>query len=252
MSRAGEGTAMFEIAYKTCSGILDRNEDCIFVNGEIYASGSGHMEREACLLAVCDGVGGERFGEEASHAACSALRGYLGLKFTDALANQYVRDANGLIREAQKKDAAHGGMSTTAAVLSLRGKDVFAFNLGDSEIMRLRGGTLYRLSQKHTVVNEFQSFGFQALDTDRHVITKYLGGRGFAPAVFDGGDTLDQDDIFILFSDGVGDVMTKPELKAVLLSEMPLERMCDDICGRAMEKGSDDNISVIIARGARE
>lgn len=243
---------MFEIAYKTCSGIPDHNEDCIFVNGELYASGSGHMEREECLLAVCDGVGGECFGEEASYAACSTLKKYLGLKFTNDLANQYVCEANGFIRKEQKKDAGHGRMSTTVAVLSLRGKDVFAFNLGDSEIMRLRGSTLYRISQKHTTVNEFQSFGFQPLDTDRHVITKYLGGKEFAPAVFDGGDTLDKDDIFILFSDGVGDVMTKSELKEILLSEIPLEQMCEAIYGKAIENGSDDNISVIIVRRAKE
>lgn len=239
---------MFEIAYKTGPGILDHNEDRIFVNGEIYASDSGHMECEECLLAVCDGVGGESFGEEASYAACSTLKRYLGLKFTDDLANQYVCEANGLIRKEQKKDAAHGRMSSTVAVLSLRGKDVFAFNLGDSEIMRLRGSTLYRIAQKHTVVNEYQSFGFQTCDTDRHVITKYLGGQEFTPAVFDGEGTLDKDDSFILFSDGVGDVMTKSELKKILLSEMTLEQMCDDIYGKAIEKGSDDNISVIIVR----
>lgn len=242
---------MFEIAYKTCSGILDHNEDCIFVNGEIYASGSGYMECEECLLAVCDGVGGECFGEEASYAACSALRQYLGLQFTEALANQYVRDANDVIRTEQEKDAAHGGMSTTVAVLSLSGKDVFAFNLGDSEIMRLRGRMLYSISQKHTVVNEYQSFGFQTFDTDQHIITRYLGGREFAPAVFEGGDTLDQDDIFILFSDGVGDVVTKSELKEILLSEISLEQMCDSICQKAIEKTADDNISVIIVRSAK-
>lgn len=243
---------MFEIAYKTCSGLRDHNEDCIFVNGEIFASDSGHTEHEECLLAVCDGVGGEAFGEEASYTACSALKRYLGLKFTDALANQYVCEANGLIRKEQKKDSAHGGMSTTVAVLSLRGRDVFAFNMGDSEIMRLRGSTLYRISQKHTVVNECQRFGFQACDTDQHVITKYLGGQEFVPAVFDGGGTLDKDDIFILFSDGVGDVVTKSELKQILLSEMTLEQMCDDIYGKAIDKGSDDNISVIIVRRAKE
>lgn len=243
---------MFEIAYKTCSGILDHNEDCIFVNGEICASGSGHRECEECLLAVCDGVGGECFGEEASYAACSVLGRYLGRQFTDTLANQYVREANGVIRTEQGKDAAHGRMSTTVAVLSLRGKDVFAFNLGDSEIMRLRGRMLCCISQKHTVVNEYQSFGFQTFDTDRHVITKYLGGREFAPAIFEGGDTLDPDDIFILFSDGVGDVVTKSELKVILSSEMSLEQMCDSICEKAMEKASDDNISVIIVRSAKE
>ena len=243
---------MFEIAYKTCPGVLDHNEDCIFVNGEIYVSGSGHMECEECLLAVCDGVGGECFGEEASYAACSALKQYLGRQFTDTLANQYVRIANGVIRTEQGKDAEHGRMSTTVAVLSLRGKDVFAFNLGDSEIMRLRGRMLYSISQKHTVMDEYQSLGFQTFDTDRNIITKYLGGRDFAPAIFDGGDTFDQDDIFILFSDGVGDVVTKSELKEILLSEMPLEQMCNDICEKAMEKASDDNISVIIVRSAKE
>lgn len=243
---------MFEIAYKTGPGILGHNEDRIFVNGEIYASDSGHMECEECLLAVCDGVGGESFGKEASYAACSALKRYLGLKFTDDLANQYVCEANSLIRKEQKKDAAHGRMSSTVAVLSLRGKDVFAFNLGDSEIMRLRGSTLYRISQKHTVVNEFQSFGFQTYDTDQHIITKYLGGSEFAPAVFEGEGTLDKDDIFMLFSDGVGDVVTKSELKRILLSEIMLEQMCDDIYGKAIEKGSDDNISVIIVRRAKE
>lgn len=242
---------MFEIAYKTCSGMLDHNEDCIFVNGEVCVSGSGHMEGEECLLAVCDGVGGESFGEEASYAACSTLKRYLGLGFTDALANQYVREANDFIRAEQKKDVAHGGMSATVAILSLRGKDVFAFNLGDSEVMRLRGGTLYRISQKHTVANEFQSFGLQTCEADRHVITKYLGGREFTPAVFDGEGTLDLDDVFILFSDGVGDVMTKSELKNILLSELTPEQMCDRICGKAMENGSDDNISVIIARSVK-
>lgn len=243
---------MFEIAYKTCPGLRGNNEDCIFVNGELYTSGSGRMAGEECLLAVCDGVGGEAFGEEASYAACSALKGYLGLKFTDTLANRYIREANSAIGREQKKDAAHSGMSATVAVLSLREQDVFAFNLGDSEVMRLRGDTLYRVSQKHTLADEYQSFGLQTCEADRHTVTKYLGGRDFAPAVFDGAGTLDPDDMFLVFSDGAGAVLTKSELKEILLSELTLEQMCGAVCGKAMEKGSEDNISVVIARSEKE
>ena len=241
---------MFEIAYKTHRGLAEHNEDSIFINGDVIDSGSGHLISDSCLIAVCDGVGGCDRGEVASRLACEALRPYTKSAFTAELVRQYLDEADSAIRTAQAGATGHGAMATTLAALSYDGENVFAFNLGDSEIMCLQGDLLITISESHTLAALLAQRGYEAAEDQMHVITKCVDGDSPEPYIFETSGDFDERDVFILFSDGLGDTVTKAEIKDVFYS-FPFDKICEELYRMAIDNGSEDNISIVTVRSCK-
>lgn len=240
---------MFEIAYKTYSGAVEsHNEDTVFINGKIFNDGFGIIEDENCLVAVFDGVGGEDCGEIASKTAANVLARFVGKSFNEELSDEYAQQANREIKKIQSTDIKCRNMATTVVSLYISADDVLCFNLGDSEAYRYRFGSLYLLSENHSV-DSLCGISFEGNQEQRsHIIAKYIGGEYMKPYFFDGYETFDEKDIFILFSDGVGDTVTKKEIKNCIKEHDDLLEICKTLAQLAVDNGSTDNISIIVLR----
>lgn len=235
---------MFEIAYLTKRGIPESNEDRVFVNGNVFDDANDTIQAEHCVSAVCDGVGGQAFGEIAAIIACEVMKEYTYIPFTKNTIFEYVGKVNERINAKRAADSAYLNMATTIAAVYLDDERACVFNLGDSEVLRFNSGFLTRLSEKHSLNEVFP------VDTKgkapSHIITRCIDGNDSQPYVFECEACFD--DVYLIFSDGVGDVLSRRELKQILLSEKTLQKMCEDVYKLATDKGSDDNISVIIIR----
>lgn len=243
--RKHNGEFMFEIAYKTYAGaIKEHNEDTIFVNGEIYNEACSETENDCCLLAVFDGVGGEASGEVASKIAAESLLSYNNVELSKELVNEYVAVANKEIFYLQRSDIKLRNMATTFVLLYLNGDDVICANLGDSEAYRYRTGMLYAISENHSL-DSLMSF---ERNEKSHIIAKYLGGKYIEPSYFDGCNTLSENDLFLLFSDGISDAVSKKEMKKLINEAKNLKALCEGLCELAIKNGTQDNISVIAVR----
>jgi len=55
-------------------------------------------------------------------------------------------------------------------------------------------------------------------------------------------------DIFLLCSEGLYNVVSKEETRAVPL-ELPVDQAVDSLIEKALRNGSDDNVSVILVKG---
>jgi serine/threonine protein kinase len=102
----------------------------------------------------------------------------------------------------------------------------------------LRDGELQQLTTDHsTPVAEGQAYLARALGLDVHLEVDY---RAVALAL---------GDIFLLTTDGIHDVLGQPELKAMVSADdKSLEDRCHAIIARALEAGSEDNLSCQLLR----
>ncbi len=138
------------------------------------------MLARAPLYAVADGMGGARAGEIASRTAIDIL----GLGVEDGVVRsrivELVRRANRAVHEAQLSDPELSGMGTTTTVAHVGGEALTVAHVGDSRAYLLRDGSLRRLTDDHSLVEEMRRSGRltaeeAANQPQRSIITRALG-----------------------------------------------------------------------------
>lgn len=241
---------MLEIACLVEAGVrAPKNDDRAAVNSELIAEGaySATCENKG-LFIVCDGVGGEAYGNEAAEITTGIFSGISNLELTVDIIKENIQKSNEAVLAAQKKDAARSRMSTTIAGVYIKDDDFIAFNVGDSRIYRYREPYIMQLSTDHSVWQEQIDLGLEPKPEHRSMITHYLGGRSCEPAIVDGKEKLFENDIFVICSDGVWDLLEFCDFENALYANKPLSEICKFLVELALEKGSDDNLSIIIVR----
>ncbi len=239
------------------------NEDNFFLNGYFMKKAAmdagasiAHTFREPSqLYAVCDGMGGEEAGEEASFAAVKAMKG-LALKLLRAgeiksEIDAYTAEANRAILSLTPN--ARAG-STLAMLLFLEKKALIAY-LGDSRVYLYRNGRINLLTQDHTETQRLKNLGLitdeEALrHPGRNALTRNLGmdieGLVVRPTYID--DIVPQkEDVFLICSDGLSDMLDQEHIERILRSAWGKD-VCDLLVSAALEAGGKDNITVLTAR----
>jgi serine/threonine protein phosphatase PrpC len=229
------------------------------------------VDSDAGMFLVADGMGGHAAGEVASRVATDEiLRAFkVGSNDADetwpehwdtdlsATANLIV-DAivagHHRVTMAMNNDADLKGMGTTVVVavhLPGDGKIVIC-HVGDSRAYRYRRGGLALLTNDHSWVHEQVEAGFLTEEAARthplkNVVTQALGGNS-EPKVDVLEIPIDQDDLYLLCSDGLNSMLTDDEIAAVLETGGSLDDTCQRLISEANERGGNDNISVVLIR----
>ena len=257
----------YKISYACATNIGNvrrENQDNFYIDGKIISSEneafSGVFENAQIIAAVCDGMGGEANGKDASLLAAKRVgeadadisRGKV--TDTDKLILSYISLANEDVYEMSKRTGEIGG--TTINVVYINGKTASSYNLGDSRTYLYRDGTLTQLSRDHTTVADMVRLG--ALSEEealrhprRNQLNQYVGmptkQYKLDPHVLRDFELRD-DDILLICSDGLTDMCGKPEIIAMLSAEKELKEIADDLMNSALEHGGKDNITVILLR----
>ena len=240
---------MLEIACFVDIGVRPKNDDRAAINKKLVAEGSfSETTENSCMVVVCDGVGGEAFGNEAAEITADIFSGLSGKKLTIDDIKENIKIANEAVVSAQKKKAKHSKMSTTIAGLHIYEKDFIAFNVGDSRVYRYREPYIMQLSTDHSLCQEQINMGFKPRPEHEDVITRYIGGDRAKPDIVDGKSRVHDNDIYVLCSDGVCGSLEAGDFEKILSQEIGLEEKCKTLVNLALEKGSQDNLSIIIVR----
>ena len=188
-------------------------------------------------LAVCDGVGGEARGEEASYLAARWLaeHGTRAENPCDAVASMN-RD---ILRYAREEHAP--GMGTTISALRFGETSVNGFNVGDSRCYRLSGRRMERLSEDHA----------RYAGTPQHrLLTQYIGIEEsdflITPHIFS--RNYQNGDIYMLCTDGVTDLISDRSIKDILSKGSTLQQKLAALREIIESRGVPDNATVILAR----
>lgn len=222
--------------------------------GKVRTSNEDALLAEAGLFAVADGMGGHNAGEVASALAITTLRAALrnGVTGHDHL-RDLIQQANSVIYTASLDDSTQRGMGTTLTVVAVvQGQDrlVLVGNVGDSRTYLLRGGTMSRVTQDHSYVQELVNEGVISEEDARthprrNIVTRALGidrnvSVDIAPLEVSIGDRL------LLCSDGLVDEVDDDEIAAVLRSHDDPAAAAERLVASANSGGGRDNTSVVV------
>ena len=217
---------------------------------------------EACVLAVADGAGGLPAGKRASLTAVTTLNESLQSSMAETM---LLRTAilNGIEAANASVQAIGSGSATTLTVITVEGRTVRAYHIGDSEGMVIGQRGLVRLqTTPHSPTGFAVEAGFldrkDALHhDDRHLVSNFLGS---ADMRIDVGAELElqQRDTVLLASDGLMDNLHHDEI-IERVRKGPLDKAADRVITLAqqrMEGESDklpskpDDLSLILFRKA--
>jgi PPM family protein phosphatase len=276
MKKKEDAIATLKICGKTDIGRKRKhNEDSFIINNIIENEEAVYLEiplvssfvkNYGLLVAVADGMGGHSAGEVASELALKLLSQQLmsthkeGIQtdeITKILRNSII-SAHDAIYDMSRNIPEYSGMGTTIAGLYFCGDSIYTFHAGDSRIYRMRNGGLFQMTNDHSLVQELVNVGQitkeeSYLHTKKNEITNSLGGgdNRCKPEITDQ-YALWTDDIFLICSDGLSDMLNDTLLAKVLTEDISLRDKTDSLVSLANEHGGEDNITVILitAKGA--
>lgn len=252
------------------------NED-VFVVGELTRTllvrhtnfpqpDETHSRHRGHVFLVADGVGGHAAGEVASRlgTACveefllNAFRRFATAPGGDGQAalselQAALRRADARLFDAADRHPQWRGMGTTLTMALASGRRLFVAHAGDSRCYLHSGGSLRQLTTDHTVAADMARSGMITRSQQdhhpwRHVVTNLLGGS--EPGVRAEVHLLDlhPDDVLLVCSDGLTEMVSDDAILAVLAAEADPEVACRQLVDQANRNGGEDNVTVVVAR----
>ncbi|MEY3223114.1 MAG: hypothetical protein RLZZ203_1970 [Cyanobacteriota bacterium] len=217
-------------------------------------------DRETILLAaIADGMGGMSQGELASQLAIKTVL-EMPIFFQNQTIEQYQEWLENLFVQAnetvsnQLKD---GG--TTLSVILAISQQLIISHVGDSRIYLLRQGQIKQLSQDHSLVAMLvaseQITEAESLEhPERNVLTKSIGTKrrlsdgyvqNLKQTTPELSMQLEHEDIILLCSDGVWDLVPKNELAEIFTPDQNLQKSVNLTINKVLERGASDNATLL-------
>ena len=213
--------------------------------------------KDACLLVLADGMGGDGAGELAAegviHVARRLWEQGLWLEQPGALFLETLcQDAHAELR-CRRRGLASGEPHSTVVALLIRGNRASWAHVGDSRLYRFQGRRYLGCTDDHSVVQLKVRGGElaadqMASDPDQHRLLRGLGGPQ-SPQVDHGGAMLRPGQAFVLCSDGAWERLSARELGR--LTRRRNQRVAlREALTLAVERGGEegDNVALIFAR----
>jgi protein phosphatase len=217
---------------------------------------------ESHTYLLADGMGGHRAGDVAAREAVERLTAILQEQFTNRPSSKdspfdvghrlrlAIEETNRHVYRLSKTEDAWRGMGTTLCCLHVHDEGLVYAHVGDSRIYRLRGGELDQLTEDHSLLRELVRSGqireqHSADFVYKNIITKALGTEPIVePSV--GVGELVSDDIYLLCSDGLSDLLSKDKIEDILASTLPLDIKAVALVDAAKGQGGYDNVTVVL------
>jgi protein phosphatase len=218
---------------------------------------------------LCDGIGGHRAGEVAAELAVN----HISHAVAESNGREPVKILEEAIHSASEVIAHHSagsddrhGMGSTCACAWVIGEKLYTASVGDSRIYLLRGGKIQQLTTDHTWVQEAVEKKIIKPEDARehpnvHIIRRYLGSLNLPEVDFrlklsdsensvqamkNQGMELQPEDILLLCSDGLTDMVWADEIQKTILAVDSMKAAAQKLVAYANERGGHDNITVIL------
>lgn len=243
---------------QTDTGLVrDHNEDAI------------NCDENIGLAILADGMGGHRGGEVASAITVSTILEFIvekrkntnagetdeatGYSAESLLVHQAITQANKNVHDSSEAHAQYRGMGTTVVVVLFYDNRFTVAHVGDSRLYRLRDGELEQITRDHSLMQELIDRGFYTPEQARNSLNKNLVTRAVG---IDNKVQIDiqediamVDDIYLLCSDGVNDMIEDHLIKSAIMENADdLDNAAAEIIRLAKQHGGKDNISALLAK----
>lgn len=259
--------AHLNVEAQTHAGMTGKN------NEDRYAVASFVVDEEnrmpVLFSVLADGIGGHRAGEVAAELAVNHIMQVVA-KSDGRHVRKTIEEA---VTEASDAIAAHSasnenlkGMGATCAIAWIIGDKLYTAYVGDSRIYLMRGGRIQQLTVDHSWVQEAIEKGLLTPEMARehpnvHVIRRYLGSPeppepDFRLRIFDGegddqseanqGVQIQPDDVLLLCSDGLTDLVWNDEILETVRTRSSLKEAGKALIDLANARGGHDNTTIVL------
>ncbi|MEQ1507486.1 MAG: protein phosphatase 2C domain-containing protein [Myxococcota bacterium] len=247
-------------------GGRERNEDNFLVcsDGRVWYHEGGVQIRldqagDGLLVAVCDGMGGHADGHVASTTAAKVIAKLYqpgSPRRPAKVLLKYILESHRQLHWAARNDGTVGMGTTLTAVWVLNGQAAWS-HVGDSRLYLHRGGRLVQVTADQTR-NEFARRDGRPTtpDGDHLAQTFIYGSRGLGDnaalrleqGLDSGAEVLEEGDRLLLCSDGLTSAVDDDRIARVLDQLPDPQAACERLRTLALERGSRDNVTVLIVR----
>jgi protein phosphatase len=225
------------------------------------------------FFVVADGMGGHAAGEIASHMAVDTMHDFMQ---SSAQSSEVTwpadvdptlplpvkrlvsagKLANDKIYQASRSNPKMNGMGTTMVSVLMDQDTAYVAHVGDSRAYLIRDGKIQRLTEDHSLINDYISQGLLKVEEAgqhplKHVITRALGSSG--KVVVDVKTVpLGHGDAFLLCSDGLSNLLTDEDMRINGRDSLQdPQTVCQRLIDLANKKGGEDNITVVLITSIR-
>lgn len=209
------------------------------------------------VFVVCDGMGGHLGGEIASETAVEAIGVFFNEQYYknpfEAVENSIVF-ANEMVFAKAKQSSEYFNMGTTIVLALIRDNRVYYGHAGDSRLYAFSQNHLKQLTKDHSYVNQLVDQKLiSAKEAKSHPrkneITRALGlSNKIEPEVTSAAFLPKENDIILLCSDGLNNMINDKKIQQILSSDQSIEEKATLLIESANYNGGIDNISVQLVR----
>ena len=237
-----------------CGRVRTNNEDAVSIDAQ------------ANIAVLADGMGGYNAGEVAAGMATNFIRTEMGrwLAQIATVPSGYdirraleicVDNANQAIYSAAQSNPEYAGMGTTLVAGVFSGDRLVLGHVGDSRCYRLRAGALKQLTRDHSWLQEQLDAGLitpqqAAVSSSRNLVTRALGVEPLVLVEINE-FKIDSNDLFLMCSDGLSEMLNAGEIAAIATTDASLEEKTTRLIAAANANGGRDNISVLLVQAGQ-
>lgn len=226
-----------------CGKVRQSNEDAFFIDGsrQIYA--------------VADGLGGLPGGAEASQRTIDLIQQAVAHNDTAVTPFDWASLINEIHQQvADESFDAHPftGSGSTLTVAHVIGEQLTIVHVGDSAAFLLRGEQLDKLTDDHTMEQEWIAERGEAARAIMppemtHTLTRCIGQNAELKIDQTSHQLLSGDRI-LLCTDGLNKVLSEASIQNTLRNAATPERACVELTRLANQNDGPDNITTIVLR----
>ena len=226
------------------------NEDSVLIN------------KEKNLFLVADGMGGYEIGEIASNIVVETFE-------QEILKNRFLNITNeehlpillqGFIEKITEEIITYAkehniksniGSTLVGIYKNSVIKNLSIFHLGDSRVYRIRNNNMEQLTKDHTLYEEKKkeaSLTKEELEKiNKNKLSRAIGNfKAFNIEV--SFQKLENNDIFIICSDGVYNFIKKKDLLNIIFNSKDINKALEEIKTIVYSNGARDNLSLIVTQ----
>ena len=210
----------------------------------------GRLEEDGLLAVLCNGMGGMAQGGMIAGETASEMVGAFPWE-DDGAVPQWVRHRSARVYQQFR---GHGG--TTLAAALIKGKSLWFWCVGDSDLFLWREGMLYALNIRQEFKNELVLRALEGAfpveeafsDPQAGALSEYIGKEDVQCDHTRVPFSLQGEDALLLCSDGVSDTLTLRQIREAM--ELSPQACCDRLEEGilAAAKPNQDNYTAIVLK----
>lgn len=215
------------------------------------------------VWAVADGMGGHIGGDIAAQTAIQTIESHAA-SLSESLCGDQTPPTNvltelieqahkGILNRARSQPKLKG-MGTTIVLLAIAPEPTpmaYLAHVGDSRVYRFRSGSLTPLTRDHSLIEKYLERGILTPHTakthpERHVLTRALGiSESATPTI--ASFPIQENDMLLLCSDGLTKMLEDDDIQRILSThDGDPTRLCHHLVNEALDRGGEDNITVVV------